>query len=221
VDDKNVLRKSFLSAVFLILLVLPAHAMTPQELAGKLQSAYDKTSDLTADFTQVSEVTAMHIVKEGGGKLVIKKPGLLRYTYTRPDKQEIVVRGEELIVYMPESGTAIKRKMSRAMLDKTPSTFLAGLGSITDSFDVRFPEAGSRDGDGNFLLELVPKGDGMGIKSVMLTVGYTDFEILGFSFTDTSGNTNSIRLSNIKTNKGVNDTVFDFEPPKGTKLIEE
>jgi len=221
VGDTNVLRKSFLSAVFLMLLAVPAHAMTPLELAAKLQASYDNTRDLTADFTQVSEVTAMHIVREGAGKLAIKKPGLLRYTYTRPDRQEIVVRGDELIVYMPESKTAVKRKMERAMLDKTPSTFLAGLGRITDSFDVRYPEAGSRDGDGNFLLELVPKGDGMGIRSVMLTIGYRDFEILGFSFTDVSGNTNSIRLKNIKANKGVKDAVFDFEPPKGTKFIQE
>jgi outer membrane lipoprotein carrier protein len=195
--------------------------MTPVELAGKLQAAYDRTHDIKADFTQISEVTAMHIVKEGAGRLVIKKPGMLRYTYTRPDKQEIIVRDDELTMYMPESKTAVKRKMERAMLDKTPSTFLAGLGRITDSFDVRFPKAGSRDGDGNYLLELIPKGDSMGIKTVLLTLDYTNLDILGFSFTDVSGNTNSIRLKNIKTNKGVKDSVFDFELPKGTKLIAE
>lgn len=195
--------------------------MTPDELAGKLQAAYDKTADLTADFTQISEVAAMHMIREGGGRLVIKKPGMLRYTYTRPDRQEIIVRGEELLMYVPESKQAVKRKLDRAMLDRTPSTFLAGLGRITDSFGVRFPEAGSRDGDGNHLLELVPKGNGMGIKTVMLTIKPESYQILGFSFTETSGNTNTIRLRNIKTNTGVKDSVFDFEPPKGTKLIAE
>ncbi len=209
--------------LFLLILLLPKTvlAMTPEELAGKLQAAYDKTADLTADFTQISEVTAMHMIREGAGRLVIKKPGKLRYSYTRPDKQEIIVKGDELLMYMPESKQAVKRKLSRAMLDKTPSTFLAGLGKVTDSFDVRFPEVGSRDGDGNFLLELLPKGNGMGIKSVMLTIKPDSYEILGFSFTETSGNTNTIRLKNIKTNKGVKDSVFDFELPKGTKLIAE
>ena len=210
-------------AALLVLLALgrTAHAMGPDELADRLQASYDRTSDMTADFRQVSEVQSMQIVKEGSGRLVIKKPGRLRYTYARPDRLEILVNGDELLVYMPESKQAMKRKLERAMLDKTPSTFLAGLGKITDSFKPGVPEAGPRDGDGNHLLLLTPKTGGMGVKYVMLTIRPGTYDILGFSFTDSSGNTNAIRLSNIKVNKGVKDSAFKLELPKGTKLITE
>ena len=105
-------------------------AMTPQELAAKLQESYDKTRDMKADFVQVSEVKAMNMKKEGSGTLLIKKPGMLRYTYVKPEKQDLIVRGEELIMYMPASNQVIKKSMERAVMDKTPSTFLAGLGRI-------------------------------------------------------------------------------------------
>jgi outer membrane lipoprotein carrier protein len=198
-----------------------AFAMTPQELAVKLQESYDKTRDMKADFVQVSEVKAMNMKKEGSGTLLIKKPGMLRYTYVKPEKQDLIVRGEELIMYMPVSNQVIKKSMARAVMDKTPSTFLAGLGRITDSFDVRFPKAGEKGRKGNALLELVPKGDRMGVDSILLELDPKDYTILGFSFTETSGNTNSIRLTNIKTNTGVKESAFAFKIPKGANLIAE
>jgi len=205
----------------LIIIPATAFAMTPQELASKLQESYDKTRDMKADFVQVSEVKAMNMKKEGSGTLLIKKPGMLRYTYVKPEKQDLIVRGEELVMYMPASNQVIKKSMSRAVMDKTPSTFLAGLGRITDSFDVRFPNGGEKNRKGNALLELVPKGDKMGVDNILLELDPKDYTILGFSFTETSGNTNSIRLSNIKTNTGIKESAFAFKIPKGANLVAE
>lgn len=217
---KRMLMRYFL---FLFLIIIPAtsFAMTPQELAGRLQESYDKTRDMKADFVQVSIVAAMNMKKEGSGTLLIKKPGMLRYTYVKPEKQDLIVRGEELVMYMPSSNQVIKKSMARAVMDKTPSTFLAGLGRITGSFDVRFPKAGEKSKKGNALLELVPKGDRMGVDNILLELDPKDYTILGFSFTETSGNVNSIRLSNIKINTGIKESAFNFKIPKGANLIAE
>jgi outer membrane lipoprotein carrier protein len=199
----------------------PAFAMNADELAGKLQESYNMTRDLSASFTQESFVKAMDMKKAGSGKLLIKKPGLLRYTYVKPEKQELLVKGEELIMYTPSTNQVIKKKLSRAVMDKTPSTFLAGLGRITDSFEPRIPKAGEKDAKGRYLLELIPKGEKMGVEKVTLALDPKSFEIESFSFTETSGNTNTLNLSNIKTNKGVKDGAFDFKIPKGASLLAE
>jgi chaperone LolA len=211
----------FLIALFVLTAPAPASAMTAEELAARLQGSYDRTTDLKAEFTQVSFVKAVRLTREGSGTLVIKKPGQLRYSYARPDKQEIIVRGQELVMYLPESKQVIKRHLDRALLDKTPSTFLAGLGRITDSFSVRFPKAGAYDGSGNHTLELVPKGEAMGIESITLTLEPGTYNILAFSFTETGGNTNTIRLKGVKRNLGVHDSAFEFTVPKGVKVIAE
>jgi outer membrane lipoprotein carrier protein len=210
-----------LTAAFLLCLPFTALAETPADVAAKLQAKYDKTLDLRADFTQVSVVKAMNMTREGSGELVIKKPGLLRYSYVKPEKQMILVKGEQFIMHVPSANQVVTRRMDRALLDKTPSTFLAGLGNITDSFDVSFMDRGPEDADGNYVLRLVPKGDGMGIKFITLTLDPGTYDILGFSFTEQSGNTNNVRLSDIKINKGVDGSEFVFEIPKGANVLSD
>jgi outer membrane lipoprotein carrier protein len=215
------MKKFTLLLLVILLLPVTASAMTAAELADRLQESYDRTHDLRADFTQVSVIKAMRMQKEGKGVLIIKKPGLLRYTYTKPDRQEIIVKGEELVMYSPESKQVIKKTLARAVMDKTPSTFLAGLGKITDSFDVRTPKTGEKNKQGHYQIELVPKGDKMGVEDITLELDPENYNILKFSFTDVSGNTNSISLTNIKINKGIKESAFNFQIPKGATLIAE
>jgi len=207
--------------LFALLLPVPAHAMTAAELSSRVQECYDKTRDLRADFTQVSTVKAMRMKKEGKGTLIIKKPGLLRYTYTKPEKQELIVRGEDMLMYTPSSNQAVKKTLSRTVMDKTPTTFLAGLGRITDSFSVRIPAAGGHDRDGHLLLELLPKGEKMGVADVVLGLDPVTYGIVSFTFTDTSGNTNAITLKNVKINGGVEDRSFNLALPRGTNVTAE
>ncbi len=208
-----------LAALFLVFAASPALAMTAAELADNLQKSYDNTKDLKADFSQTSEVKAMNMKKEGSGTLLIKKPGMLRYTYTKPEKQELIVKNEELIMYTPSTNQIVKKKLDKAVMDKTPSTFLAGLGKITDSFKVRLPASGATDKKGRYALELIPKGDRMGIEKITLLIEPGTYNILAFSFTEVSGNTNTIRLSDIKTNTGIKESAFDFKMPKGASII--
>lgn len=214
--------RMFIPAFLLCLAIAaPASAMTADELAAKLQQSYDNTRDMKAEFTQDSLVKAMNITRQGSGTLTIKKPGMLRYTYARPDRQEIIVRGEEFIMYMPDSRQAVKKRLERAVLDKTPATFLAGLGRITDSFKVGIPKGAGKDKAGNYLLELTPRGNGMGVKKITLSVEPGGFGITGFTFVEESGNTNSFTLKNIRINQGVDDNVFDVRLPRGVKVMKE
>jgi outer membrane lipoprotein carrier protein len=195
--------------------------MTAGQLAGKLQNSYDKTRDLRADFRQVSVVKAMDMTKEASGTLLIKKPGMLRYTYDKPEKQEIIVRGDDLIMYIPSQNQVIKKTLSRELMDKTPTTFLGGLGKITDSFEPKIPAGGEKDKQGRYVLELIPKGEKMGVEEITLALDPKTFDIREFSFRDASGNVNTISLGNIKINKGVKDSAFNFKIPKGASLISE
>ena len=209
------------TVLILLFLAAPAFGMTADQLAGKLQNSYDKTYDLKADFRQVSVVKSMNMTKEASGTLLIKKPGMLRYTYDKPEKQEMIVRGDDLIMYIPAQNQVIKKTLSRELMDKTPTTFLGGLGKITDSFNTKIPAAGEKDKEGRYILVLIPKGDKMGVEEITLALDPKTFDIREFSFKETSGNVNTISLSNIKINKAVKDSAFNFKMPKGASLISE
>jgi outer membrane lipoprotein carrier protein len=224
VEPKNFEMKRIKTLIALISMTLAASsafAMTADQLAGKLQNSYDKTHDLKADFRQVSVVKAMDMTKEASGTLLIKKPGMLRYTYDKPEKQEIIVRGDDLIMYIPSQNQVIKKTLSRELMDKTPTTFLGGLGKITDSFVPKIPAAGEKDKEGRYVLRLIPRGDKMGVEEITLSLDPKTFDIREFSFRETSGNVNTLSLSNIKINKGVKDSAFNFKIPRGATLISE
>lgn len=211
-----------IAALLTAALSLPAHAaITPDELAAKLQTSYDKTRDLKADFVQTTEFKAMHISRQSKGTLTIKKPGLLRYTYVEPDRQETVIKDGALVMYLPDAKQAVKRSLDRDTMDRTPLTFLAGLGKITDSFRTGFPDGAFKDADGNYLLELKPKGRGMGVEKITLTIEPAAYGITGFSFVETSGNTNTFSLTNIKLNGNVKDAVFELKLPGDVKVISQ
>ena len=201
--------------ISLLLAASTAFAMTADQLAGKLQNSYDKTHDLKADFRQVSVVKSMNMTKEASGTLLIKKPGMLRYTYDKPEKQEMIVKGDDLIMYIPSQNQVIKKTLSRELMDKTPTTFLGGLGKITDSFNTKIPAAGEKDKEGRYVLVLIPKGDKMGVEEITLALDPKTFDIREFSFKETSGNVNTISLGNIKINKDREGQRVQFQNTQG------
>ncbi len=209
--------KKIIFALILLLVSSPAFAAAAHDPAALLQKRYDSIHDMRADFTQVSVVKAMNMTKKASGVLIIKKPGMLRYTYTKPEKEEIIVKGGNLIMYVKSTNQVITKKLSRAFMDKTPTTFLAGMGNIGDSFDVIVP-AGSK---GRPDFELIPKGNKMGVEKIYINMDPKGPYIRQFTFVETSGDVNTITLSRVKINRGVKDSAFDFKIPKGASLISE
>ena len=61
----------------------------------------------------------------------------------------------------------------------------------------------------------------MGVEEITLALDPKTFDIREFSFKETSGNVNTISLSNIKINKAVKDSAFNFKIPKGASLMSE
>src|SRR3989337_900156 len=71
------------------------------DLLKRVQSTYRDVNDLTADFVQQSYIEGFD-AKSFNGKLYLKKPGMVRWDYTRPVKQNIVINGDKIILYFHE-----------------------------------------------------------------------------------------------------------------------
>src|SRR5206468_3207713 len=72
---------------------------TAPELAAALQKRYDSIKDFAADFVHAYEggVLRKQIVERG--KLLIKKPGKMRWEYTAPEQKLFVSDGVKLYSY--------------------------------------------------------------------------------------------------------------------------
>ena len=98
--------------------------------------------------------------------------------------------------------------------------FISGIGKLKDDFKINFSQPDFVDGDGNYLLDLVPRGFKAGIEKISLIVSKDDFQVTGFTLTDFYGNVTRITFRDMKINNKLPDTFFEFTPPSGVDIYD-
>ena len=191
-------------------------AETIDEIVNKVQETYDNAQDLEATFIQESFIKMMNKVEKSEGKVYIKKPGKMRWDYKKPKKQEIVIEGGIIWIYQPEQRQVMKAPFSNDPRNRTPVSFLYGVGRLKDDFEIKLSK-----GSSNYIMALTPKGAKGNIEKIFLEVDSNDYTIQSFSLFDIYGNKTTITFKDIKVNKGLKDSLFHFKVPEGVRVIEQ
>ena len=214
--------------IFLALFVIPALILpgTPAlsqglplaELTGKIQEAYDRTEDFSANFMQEATIKSMDRTTQEEGTVYLKKPERMLWNYTKPSMKKLVINPRKAWLYLPDENIVYVQDAKEILSSKMTIRFLTGIGRLKDDFDMAFPAGGPTDGQGNYLIILTPRGYEAGIKTLLLTVDKDTFHTIGCVFTDLYDNTTRLTLSNIKLNNDPPDELFDFTPPPGVEI---
>ena len=198
-----------------VLFPSPGYAgVSTQEIMGRLQTTYRDVKDITTDFTQKSSIEGFE-EKIFDGRLYLKKPNQIRWDYLRPVKQNIYITGDKVILYLPEEREAIVQTLSGHPDAEPAMGLLSNIEKWNDLFSIR--------GDGEegdfFKIELRPKTMLL-IEKVLVDIHKETHYISRLTLFEKSGNRVSFYFSNIKTNSGLKDSLFDFNIPKGTEILE-
>ena len=188
-------------------------------LAATVQRYYDGAKDLHTRFEQTL-TTAMGGKKRAAGELWLKKPGRMRWEYTKPEKKLMVADGQVLWVYEPEDEQAFKQELKSSNLPDSVA-FLLGEGKLKDQFDISLenaPPAGLAQPN-EVVLRLVPKHASSAYKSLLFVVDSKTGMVNGTVVFDQQGGESRIRFSGTESNHGVEDARFKFSPPNGTRII--
>ncbi|MBS2021712.1 MAG: outer membrane lipoprotein carrier protein LolA, partial [Deltaproteobacteria bacterium] len=92
-----------------------AEAKTPQvvqgeALAKKIQALYKKVQDFSASFSQTYTYTAFDRTDVRKGTVEVKRPGLVRWEYSEPEKKLLLLDGKDFWQYVPEdNAVSVKR----------------------------------------------------------------------------------------------------------------
>jgi outer membrane lipoprotein carrier protein len=202
-------------ALALVLLASGARADALKDALDKLQTRYEATKNMEADFRQTVESPTLAAPLQTSGKVAFEKPNHMRWDYDAPDKQTIVGDGDTLWLYQPDMNQVIKTPLGKAFQVSTPLTFLAGLGQLDRDF------AASLEGEtaDAWTLRLVPKQDAGGMGTLGLTVRKSDASIAEARITDTAGTTTKIAFPNEKRNGKLGADRFRFTPPAGVDVV--
>src|SRR4030067_2492719 len=183
------------------------------DLLKRVQSTYRDVNDLTAVFVQQSYIEGFD-AKSCKGKLYLKKPGMVRWDYTRPVKQNIVINGDKIILYFHEQKRAFIQKAS-AHPDAEPAM---GLLSNIEKWEESFSVKGDDPSDDFFRLKLTPRTMTM-VKEVIVEIDKETSYIKKLTLTEDSGNKVSFSFSGTKFNSGIKNSLFDFKIPGGTEVL--
>jgi outer membrane lipoprotein carrier protein len=207
-----------MTALIAALLVAVPAKDEGRAIARRVQAFYAQTKDFSAAFRQRYTYVAIGRVEESEGTVQVKKPGMVRWDYAKPDRRTLYVEGRTLWIWRPEDQEAqVKRDFGGEQLSSA-FTFLWGKGNLLKEFSPRAvatPEGLPR-GDA---LELTPIKPMPGVQKLLFVVG-KDGQVLASVVTNAQGDVNQIVFSTAKTDQGLSESLFHFVPPKGAYVQE-
>lgn len=194
-----------------------------RDVVKQLQSRYEKTKDLQADFSQKTKIEGFERAVTLSGKVYIKKPGRLRWDYLDPATEQIYVNQDDVKVYVPEHKQVLVGKLTQMAASKAPLELLQGAAKLDESFEIEPTTGKDRKVGGIPLITLIPKAkeheSTQNLQKIVLEVFPKTYFIRMVSLYESSGNVAVFEFSNLKPNLGLENEVFDFKTPSDVEVV--
>ncbi|WHP07167.1 MULTISPECIES: outer membrane lipoprotein chaperone LolA [Acinetobacter] len=188
-----------------------------QQLAGlqRLTADFEQSTKTTNNKTvQKKGLTAQHMNQTFKGVMKVERPGKFYWETTSPAKQTIVTTGKVVWIYDPDLQQAVRQSLDDQVAN-TPALLLSGnTNQIMDAYRVTQPDRTK------LYYTLYPKQEDGAFQSLTISFGANKAPNL-MVLQDSLGQTTYVRFSNIKVNPAIPASVFNFEPPKGTDIIDQ
>ncbi len=195
-----------------------------EDLANKIESRYEHTIDLSADFTQTLLIEGFKTPMQSSGRVSIKKPGRLYWEYRDPQKEHVYVDGERVAFYTPAHNQVIQATLSRLAESRAPLLLLQGATRLREHFELEPVQHGDAlDNDGLQRLGLRPKED-RGAESkrrIVIGVDSKNHYIQTLVMHEPNGNVTTIHFSNITANSNLPDSLFQCDMPADVEIIQD
>jgi len=206
------------SLAVLCLCTLTAQANDPVALAAKVQQRYNGIKDIQADFVQTYEGGVLRTKTTERGTVSIKRPGKLRFLYTKPEKKEFVSDGVRLYAHMVADKQVIVSAAPGPDQGDIPAMFLAGQSDLARDYTPTFTQLPGA-APGLLTLQLVPKKKSAEYENIGIGVDAKTLQIQFLTAVDTQGGRSSFAFSNLKENQGLSDKEFVFRIPRGVDVV--
>ncbi|MCS5636622.1 MAG: outer membrane lipoprotein carrier protein LolA [Myxococcota bacterium] len=198
----------------------PPRANCPpvQATLALVQGRYDGIGDLSASFEQETRSVVLagsNDRETSRGKVLLAKPGRMRWAYDEPDPSFVISDGETIWVHDVGSSQVTRMPMGEGYLAGAALDFLFGEGRIEENFLASTLACGA----GETRVELLPR-EAATYERLSLTIGSEDGLVTATSITDLFGNQTTIRFSDIHLNQSPPGETFRFEKPEGAEVID-
>jgi len=212
---KFLTRCSFMLAASSALACLgQAPAVTAHDLAQRVDRHYNQLHSLTAGFTETYK--GMGIDRTESGKLLLLKPGRMKWDYSNPAGKLFLLDGKYAWFYA-RGDSQVQRIPSKDLDDlRSPLRFLLGHTELEKEMNglTLAPTAGSQ-----FTLSCVPKGQENRVSRLTLTVT-AEGTITGIEIEEVDGALTHFTFTGEIPNAPMPSETFHFTPPQGVPVVD-
>jgi outer membrane lipoprotein carrier protein len=205
----------------LVTAIVPLHAGEPTaaELAQSLQRKYDTIRDFSADFVHNYKSGALRKQLTEKGRVLIKKPGKMRWEYTAPEPKLFVSDGVKMYSYIPQDKQVMVTSVPPDDTASAPALFLAGKGNLIRDFTPALTDVPPGMPAGTKALKLLPKMPQPDYDWIVLLIDQGTLGLRGLMSTDAQGGTSTFSFANLKENVNLADKEFAFQMPRGVDVV--
>lgn len=192
---------------------LPAQSLSADALAKQIDKHYDSLHSLEINFTQ--QYAGMGMNRTEAGVLLLKKPGRMRWTYSKPAGKLFILDGRNGYFYSPGDTTA--QRVPAKQLDdlRSPLSLLLGHTRLEKELTGL---AIASNADGTYTLTGIPRGLERRVSSFSVTAT-ADGIIQRMQIDETDGILNVFRFSGERSNAPAPNSAFTFTPPTGVHIV--
>lgn len=211
-----------LHGVFM-LLFLTVTQIQPVQASEQLETILQgiekryEAADFTARFDQKSTMKAMDITDTARGRIMVKKPNMMRWEYEAPEPQTIITDGIQLWIYRKEDNQVMLGKAPKFFGKGKGAGFLSDIPALRDQFDITEEPPPNEQ---VFRLKLTPKEASAEIAKIYLTVSRATFEVMQVVTLNAYEDETRIAISGYEFGVGLANELFKFEAPKGTDILQ-
>lgn len=206
--------RAIVATVALSLFIAPSVSVQAQDMAAAIQARYEKLGSFTADFEQTLTHKESGSVEKRQGKLLFKKPLLIRWQTASPHEETLVVTGKEIWNYLPEEEVAYRYPPSLVQDSRSIIQVITGQAALNKDFEVK-PEGKE---SGLSKLRLFPKEPAPQMVEAIIWVEPETGYIRRANILDFYGNGNEILFTRFTPDVSIKASEFTFTPPKGVEV---
>ena len=192
---------------------ISAQVLAPTQLPHSVDDHYNHLRTLRAHYAE--HYTGMGLDRTETGTLLLKKPGLMRWSYDQPPAKLFVLDGKYAWFYTP-GDPQISRAPAKQLDDlRSPLRLLLGHTQLAKELDslTTAPEGS------NFKITGVPKGMANRVRLLTLIVTPTG-AIERMKLEEADGAVTEFTFTNIEEDIPLKPSDFTFTPPPGVPIVE-
>ncbi|MFH0777744.1 MAG: outer membrane lipoprotein carrier protein LolA [Candidatus Eisenbacteria bacterium] len=211
------------TTLFLVAFAIPllglAQRSALHELVARVDKRLSSLESLSASFEQTREISLTGQKLRASGRLYLRKPRKILLDYAKPEPQKLIVNDSVVMIYVPSLKQVQRFDMEESPDEQSLFLFWEAFSNVEKRF--RIAPGSPRDARFRYV-ELTPleKADAGGVKRLVIGIDTSLLLPRDIEIEESSGDVVRMRLSQIKTNPKLEDSLFELNLEKDVELID-